>query len=82
VALELDVATSDTDIIDFVEGQFEKVNYSALSIVNIWIENRLVSWHSDLNAVIEEWDRENEPVQPPVDIEKFKRLVGHDSLGP
>ena len=80
-AMNIDVSTSDGQIIEFAKDQFDIANISALALVNKWIRSDLVEWNDDLNSFVREWDINDEPIQPGEDILEFEGLTGLDYVG-
>ena len=76
IAYNLEISSTDNDLIDFLEQEFEKINKSPLAILNEWIKIGLVTWNNELQRIIEDWDRNGEPVQPSIDKKEFEKLTG------
>lgn len=78
----LSVSSTDNDLIHFIEQEFDKSNNYPLSILNSWLKSGLVKFEFSLEAIIEEWTKNNEPPQPKIDIFEFERITKHKYLGP
>jgi hypothetical protein len=70
------------DVIDFLEQEFGKRNRSPLTVLNGWIERGLIQWDEDIRRIVEDWDKNGEPVQPVKDKRDFLRLTGVKYTGP
>ena len=56
-ANNLTITTGETDIIDFAEQEFSIKSFSALGVLNIWIEKGLVDCNDNLLTVIDDWEQ-------------------------
>ena len=65
----------------FKPKNLKQNNKSPLSILNEWIKKSLVIWNKDLQRIIEDWDKNGEPIQPIIDIKKFEKITGFKYLG-
>jgi hypothetical protein len=81
-AYGLDISSTDNSLIDFLEQEFGKENRSPLALLNDWIENGLIQWNDDIQRIIEDWDKNGEPVQPAKDKKNFFKLTGVKYAGP
>ena len=82
VAYELEISSTDNDLIDFLKQEFDKTNKSPLAILNEWINNGLIKWNCNLQRIIEDWDNSGEPVQPKIDKIEFEKITKSKYLGP
>ncbi len=73
--------STDDDLCDFAEQQFDAQITTPLGIINDWLEKGLLEWDSKLQAVIEDWDRCNEHPQPGKEVKKFIKLTGYEYPG-
>ncbi len=78
----MEISSTDGDLVDFLEQEFDKINKSPLAILNEWIRQDLIEWNSDLQRIIEDWDKSGEPVQPKEAGIEFTELTGFRYLGP
>lgn len=74
LALKAELCTGDTNLAIFVEEQLEITCYSPLAILNLWLEQDLVAWSEDMQAVLTEWVSQEKP-QPADDIKRFEELT-------
>jgi hypothetical protein len=81
-AYELEISSTDNSLIDFFEQEFDKKNRSPLAILNDWIEKGLVQWNENTRRIIEDWDKNGEPIQPIKDKKDFLKLTGSKYKGP
>jgi hypothetical protein len=81
-AYKLDISSTDNSLIDFLEQEFDKKNKSPLAILNDWIRGGLISWNEDIQKIIEDWEKNGEPVQPTKDKKDFLKLTGVKYTGP
>lgn len=81
-AYELEISSTDNSLIDFLEQEFDKKNRSPLAILNGWIKEGLVQWNEDIQRIIEDWDKNGEPVQPVKDKKDFLKLTRVRYMGP
>ena len=81
-AYGLDISSTDNSLIDFLEQEFGKENRSPLALLNDWIEGRLIQRNDDMQRIIEDWDKNGEPVQPAKDKRSFLNLTGVKYTGP
>jgi hypothetical protein len=79
---DLEISPTDNSLIDFLEQEFDKKNWSPLAILNGWIKKELVQWNEDIQRIIEDWDKNGEPVQPVKDKKDFLKLTGVRYAGP
>jgi len=82
IAYDLEISSTDDDLADFLQQEFDKINKSPLAVLNEWIRKGLIKWNSDLQRIIEDWDKSGEPVQPNKDKIEFEKLSGFRYLGP
>lgn len=81
-AYELDISSTDNSLIDFLEQEFGKENRSPLALLNNWIKQGLIQWSEDMQRIIEDWDKNGEPIQPAKDKKNFFKLTGVKYAGP
>jgi hypothetical protein len=81
-AYGLEISSTDNSLIDFLEQEFGKRNRSPLAVLNGWIERGLIQWDEDLRRIVEDWDKNGEPVQPVKDKKDFLKLTGVKYTGP
>jgi hypothetical protein len=76
------ITTCDRPLADFAMQEFEIENITALGLLNHWIENKILIIDESKRLIIEQWDAQNEPVQPDEEKLRFKELTGFDYPGP
>jgi len=76
------ISSTDNSLIDFLEQEFDKKNRPPLAILNDWIKRALIRWNEDIQRIIEDWDKNGEPVQPAKDKKEFLKLTGVKYTGP
>jgi hypothetical protein len=81
ITLDCRLSSTDADLVQFLVQQFDKENRYPLEIVNDWLRAKLLSWHDELQAIIEDWVACNEPSQPLAAIEEFEQLTGYKYPG-
>lgn len=81
-AYNLEISSTDNSLIDFLAQEFSKKNRSPLALLNDWIGKGLIMWNEDLRRIIEDWEKNGEPVQPAKDKKEFFRLTGVKYIGP
>jgi hypothetical protein len=81
-AYDLEISSTDNSLIDFLEQEFDKKNKSPLAILNGWIRGGLITWNEEVRKIVEDWDKNGEPVQPTKDKKDFLRLTGVRYAGP
>jgi len=59
-----------------VPGIPRQVDISPLEIINMWLEEGLISWDDVKHGYLSEWDRLEEPRQPIKAIGKFQQFTG------
>ena len=63
----------------FAKQEFPSIfkgDISPLEIINMWLENGLISWDDVKHEYLSEWDRLEEPRQPIEAIGKFQQFTG------
>lgn len=81
-AYDSEISSTDNSLINFLEQEFGKKNQSPLVILNDWIRSGLIKWNEDIQRIIEDWDKNGEPVQPSKDKKEFLKLTGVKYAGP
>lgn len=81
-AYDLEISSTDNSLIDFLEQEFDKKNKSPLAILNGWIRGGLITWNEEVRKIVEDWDKNGEPVQPMKDKRDFFKLTGVKYMGP
>lgn len=81
-AYNLEISSTDNSLIDFLAQEFSKKNRSPLALLNDWIGKGLIRWNEDIRRIIEDWEKNGEPVQPSKDKREFFRLTGVKYIGP
>jgi len=81
ITYNLELSSTDNDLIDFLDQEFDKKNKFPLGIVNDWIQQKLIVWNDEHQRIIEDWQSHDEPNQPIEDIREFERLTGFKYLG-
>jgi hypothetical protein len=76
IAHNFTFCSTDGNLIDFLEQQYEQLNVTPLQIVNGWIEEGLIEWNDARQAVIADWIKCNEKPQPLTEIRRFESLTG------
>lgn len=76
VAHDYQLSTGDFDLRDFLFQEFDIPNVSPLEIVNDWLARELIEWNDERQAVLEDWKRCNEHVQPKEHIKNFEEITG------
>ena len=69
------VATEDKELNEFIGQEFNQTSLSALGVINIWLEEKVIEWNDDLQAIVADWEASREPAQPKKDIKEFERLL-------
>lgn len=85
LAIGASISTGDNNISRFMKQEFPKDyggELSALEVVISWIERGLITWTQEKQAVLEDWARNDEPVQPHLAKNRFRALTGLDYIGP
>jgi hypothetical protein len=72
---ECDLATGDTCLSLFLHEEFELTVISALELVNIWLEKKLITWSEQINEIMKQWDELHERSQPRSAIKRFEQLT-------
>lgn len=78
------ITTGDQGIKDFAAQQFAGIfsgNVSALELINIWLEKKLIHWDEKLHEFLSDWGKQNEHAQPEEQKQRFERLTGMDYPG-
>jgi len=75
LAHNFDMTTGDNDLIDFIEQEFSKKNTPPLGIINKWLKGGLITWKTNLQIIIEDWDKCGESAQPSKEIIEFEKLT-------
>ena len=58
-----------------------KGDWSALELLNSWIESDLVEWSQALEEILCDWRATGEKPQPASAIERYEKLTGHKYVG-
>lgn len=82
LATDSQLSTNDWDMRDFIQQQYDRDSISSLALINKWLRKGLLQWNNQFQAIIREWDTNNESPQPREDIRKFEGLSGFKYLGP
>lgn len=82
LAYELSLSSTDSDLVQFLEQEFDKKNKYPLNILNSWIKSGLLNYNPSLEEIILDWTKDSEPNQPKKDISEFEKITGHKYLGP
>jgi hypothetical protein len=69
------LCSTDGNLIDFLDQQYEIPNVTPLQIVNDWIKEGLIEWNDSRQEVITDWIKCNEKPQLPADIRRFESLT-------
>lgn len=80
-----ELCSGDTLLCEFAHKEFTgtfKGSVSSLGLLNRWLEEGLVAWSPDLEAVMREWKAMHEKPQPDTAISAFKRITGKPYVGP
>lgn len=81
LAHNFNMTTCDSDLIDFIEQEFSIKNTTPLGIINKWLKEGLITWNTNLQIIIEDWDKCGEPAQPSKEIIEFEKLTKVKYLG-
>lgn len=76
LTLKHGLCTAEHDLEDFMLQQFNRMNILPLQLVNQWLDDGLLAWDDERQAVLEEWIAKNERPQPPAEIRRFEKLAG------
>ncbi len=74
VAFCFDLCTEDRNLALFASEEFGVQVFSALSIVNRWIQDKLIIWDNEKQALFSDWGNRK---QPPKEVELFHVLTGY-----
>jgi len=78
IANNYQLSTGDFDLRDFLLQEFEISNVSPMEIINDWLARELIEWSDERQAVLEDWKRCNEHLQPKEHIKTFEEITGRD----
>lgn len=76
LANDWEVCTVEYELEDFMRQHFGSVVVFPLRLVNNWLEQGLIEWDPDGQAVVEEWSRLHERPQLQHEIRRFEKLTG------
>jgi hypothetical protein len=82
IAHNFKLTTVDDDLADFIKQEFSGYTIAPLSIINDWIEKKLIMWDDEMQAVIEDWEKSNEHPQPKAGIKRFEKITRYKYAGP
>ncbi len=75
LSLDATISTTDTNLREFLEQQFAVPNLPPLALLNRWLENGLLEWDGQKQAVIADWVACREPSLRGEDIRHFEHLT-------
>ena len=75
IAFNFDFCTEDKNLSRFAQDEFGLKVFSALAMINMWLEDKLIKWNDNLHALLSEW---NGRPQPRSQIRRFHDLTGYD----
>ncbi len=52
---EFSISTTDRNLREFIEQQYEMKNYEPLELINIWLGNKLIEWDDHKQAILDDW---------------------------
>lgn len=84
LSLEYKVTTGDKGIVQFSSQEFKEDfqgNISPLEIIIYWLENKLITWDHDKQALLEDWAKNNEHPQQAKAKARFMELTGYKYCG-
>lgn len=73
---EVKICSTDRNLVEFAEREFEIPNIEPLSLLNTWIESELIVWDENKRNILFNWISDNEPTPSHAAIQKFKSLTG------
>ena len=74
VAFGYDLCTEDRNLALFARDEFDVRVFSALSLINRWIQDKLITWDDEKQALLADWgDRK----QPKKEVGIFQSLTGY-----
>jgi len=79
------ISSGDGVLVNFVKQEFNdefKGYVSALGIVNIWIQGKIIKWNKVSQDCLEKWNEQDEPRQPKGTRRKFRKLTRLKYPGP
>lgn len=76
------ITTGEKDIIDFAGQEFNVTSFSALKVLNDWIEKGLVKCDAYLLSIIDDWEISGEAYQPSDEAGRFQVLTKSFYRGP
>jgi hypothetical protein len=76
-----DLATGDTSLSHFLYEEFEITALSALELINLWLEKKLIIWSEQHKEIIKQWNELHERPQPRSAIKKFEKLTSTTYIG-
>jgi len=76
------VSTVDKELADFLSQEFSTKNVSPLGLLNIWLQERLLTWNQEMHLFLQDWSTCNEPAQPKKDVWEFEKNTNHPYEGP
>ena len=75
------ISSVDRNLVYFAQNEFELQNISPLGLVNMWIQNGLISWDERLQILMEDWEKNGEAEQPLEEVGRFQQLTGFRYVG-
>jgi hypothetical protein len=78
------ITTGDNNLIAFLRQEFKsnfKGNWTALEIVNFWLEKKIISWDDAKHALVGEWRQMEEVAQPQEAKKRFTLITGRSYPG-
>lgn len=70
-----DFCSGDRNLYEFAQNEFSIKTFSALELLNTWIDGGVLIWDDDKHKMLSMWKNENQRPQPEYQIERFKTLT-------
>ena len=74
VAFCLDLCTEDVNLALFAKNEFSVKVFSALSMINRWLQGGLIVWDDKKQQLLQEWNGRRQPKE---EISTFQKLTGY-----
>jgi hypothetical protein len=74
VAFCFDLCTEDRNLALFASEEFNVQVLSALALINQWIQDKLITWDDEKQALLSDWGNRK---QPPKEVKLFHDLTGY-----
>jgi len=77
LCLNCDISTTDTNLREFLEQQFNVTNILPLALINRWLGDGLIDWDDPKQMVVQDWIASEEPRQSKAAIALFETLTNY-----